>query len=234
MTMVTKKTVFIIVPGIESDPDNQRGWTDEFATELNIRTPEWVQAEKFEYFAKWYSRWWKQEQRAKDLMRRVNRYLNADYRAVLIGHSNGCDLIGLVLDMGVRVDAVHLFAAATKEKYFEAAIASRQVRRVHLYGSSTDDALRVAKATGGLLSLVGKGYGSLGLRGPEFAAKYPGIVEDHGIPGYRHSTWFAPGHLDATIELLMMNEQADRLSSETMVAPAITMPPEEPPTTKLP
>lgn len=232
---MNKRTAFILINGIESDPSNQRGWTDEFATELNIRTPEWVQAEKFEYHTKWYSRWWGQEQRAKDLTRRINRYLNADYRVVLIGHSNGCDLIGLVFDMGVRVDSVHLFAAATKEKYFEAAIASRQVRRIHLYGSSSDGALKVAKATSGPLALLGKGYGSMGLRGTEFAAKYPGTVKDHSIPGYRHSTWFDPnGYMDATIALLMKNEQEDRISAETVVAPAISLPPAEPPSTRLP
>lgn len=234
--MIPQRTIFICINGIRAKPSDPRGWTDEFVTSLNIDTPEWVQAEKFEYYTTASFRWLSQYNNARELERKVNAYLNAGYRVVLIGHSNGCDLIARLFDNKVRVDAAHLFAAAANEADFEAAIQQRLVRRVHLYGSPDDAALKVASRTSRVLNWFGFGYGSMGLRGQTLAEKYPAIVKDHSIKGYGHSTWFIPGpHYAATMALLMSNERADRVSTEA-VAESLdnNSPPMEPPTTKLP
>lgn len=205
-----KRTVYICINGIESDPSNQRGWTDEFVTELNLRTPAGAQAEKFEYHTRALTRFFRQRQRADELVRRINRYAGGNYRVVLIGHSNGCALIAMALDLGVRVDCLHLFSPAAFEKDFEAAIHARLVRRIHIYGSPDDLALKGASLTSRFLRLIGLGYGSMGLRGAEFARQFPGIVQDHSIPGYGHSTWFKPGrYLESTLELLISNDAED-------------------------
>jgi len=234
--MIVQRTIFICINGIRAKPSDPRGWTDEFVTSLNIDTPEWVQAEKFEYYTTALLRWMSQRKHANELARKVNAYLNAGYRVVLIGHSNGCDLIARLFDMDMRIDSAHLFAAASYEKDFETAIQHRLVRRVHLYGSSDDLALKTASLTSKVLNWFGLGYGSLGLRGQTLAEKYPGIVKDHSIKGYGHSTWFLSGpHYAATMALLMANERADRVSTEA-VAEALenSVPSMEPPTTKLP
>ena len=205
------KTVFIFINGINSNPSDQRGWTDEFATEVNRRTPENVKTEKFEYHTTALLRRLHQSKRAEELARRVNGYTNSGWRVVLVGHSNGCDLIARALDLGVHVFSAHLFAPAADEQDFEVPILGGQVERIHIYGSPDDKALQGASLTRKLLRWVGLGYGSLGLRGPAFAAAYPHEVTDHSIPGYGHSTWFLPGkHLNATINLLLANHAADQ------------------------
>lgn len=234
--MIAQRTIFICINGIRSKPSDPRGWTDEFVTSLNIDTPDWVQAEKFEYYSSALFRWVKQRYHAQELERKVNAYLNAGYRVVLIGHSNGCDLISRLFDRNIRIDASHLFAAAAYEAPFEAAIQNRLVRRVHLYGSPDDFALKTASLTSRVLKWFGVGYGSMGLRGQTLAEKYPDIVKDHSIKGYGHSTWFIPGpHYAATLALLMANERSDRESTEA-VAESLdsNAPPMEPPTEKIP
>lgn len=206
------RTVYICINGIETNPSDQRGWTDEFVTELNIRTPDGTQAEKFEYHTKALTRFLRQRERANELVRRINKYLGRSYRVVLIGHSNGCALIAMALDLGVRVDCIHLFSPAAFEKDFEAAIQDRLVRRMHIYGSPDDMALKGASLTSKFLRLFGLGYGSMGLRGAEFAKQFPGIVFDHSMPGYGHSTWFKAGkYLEATLALLLNNDAGDML-----------------------
>jgi len=238
--MIAQRTIFICINGIRSKPSDPRGWTDEFVTSLNIDTPEWVQAEKFEYYTTALLRWMSQRKHANELARKANAYLNAGYRVVLIGHSNGCDLIARLFDMDMRIDAAHLFAAAAYENDFEKAIENRLVRRVHLYGSSDDVALKAASFTSRVLNWFGVGYGSLGLRGQTLAEKYPAIVKDHSIKGYGHSTWFIPGeHYSATLALLMANERSDRVSTEAVAesldSNATPMePPVDPPTVILP
>lgn len=234
--MIAQRTIFICINGVGNDPFNLRGWNDEFVTSLNIDTPDWVQAEKFEYYVKWWNRWLSQRRNAQELARKVNAYLNAGYRVVAVTHSNGADLVARLFDMDMRIDAAHLFAAAAYEKDFEEAIQNRLVRRIHLYGSPDDVALKAASLTSRVLNLFGLGYGSMGLRGQTLAEKYPAIVKDHSIKGYGHSTWFIPGpHYAATMALLMANERSDRVSTEA-VAESLdnNAPPMEPPTTKLP
>lgn len=209
--MKPKKTVFFCINGIHNDPSSQRGWTDEFVTSLNVNTPDWIQAEKFEYYTTALFRRWGQDKRASELARKILLYSNKNYRIVLVGHSNGCDLIARVLNLGVRVDSVHLFAAATDEKFFVSAIEGNLVKRIHLYGSPDDLALKTANWTGKFLRLFGLGYGSLGLNAKNLVERFPKNVQDHSIKGYGHSTWFKEEYINHTISLLLKNENGDRL-----------------------
>lgn len=203
------KAVFICINGINADPSNQRGWTDEMASEINRRTPADVKTEKFEYHTTALLRRLGQSKRAQDLVRRISGYNREGWRVVLIGHSNGCDLISRVLDLEVPVFSVHLFAPAAEEEPFALAIQRGVVRRVHIYGSPDDMALKSANWTQKVLRYIGLGYGSLGLRGGAFAAIYP-RSKDHSIKGYGHSTWFKPGpYFEATLSLLLRNDAQD-------------------------
>lgn len=204
-----RPTVIIVVNGILNNPSDQQSFTDEMTSVLNRRTPAGVKVEKFEYFCSAVFRWLGQRKRAAELARRVLQYANEGWRVVMIGHSNGCDLIARVLLMGVKIDSCHLFAPATDEGHFAIAIGQRLVRRIHIYGSPDDRALSAATWSQRLFGWLGLGYGSMGLRGPAFAASFANVF-DHSIPGYGHSTWFKPGaHFQGTVDMILANDLTD-------------------------
>lgn len=190
-------------------------------TLIAIYTQGEAHAEKFEYSASALLRRWGQKERAENLFWMVSSYLINGWRVVLVGHSNGCDIIARVLSMGARVGTVHLFAPAAFEADFEKAIAAGAVKRVHIYGSPNDGALLFASRTEKVLRWLHLGYGSMGLRGPAFAAKFPGVVLDHSIPGYDHDTWFLGGpYMTGTVRLVLTNDAKDQSDLGLVVPPS--------------
>lgn len=189
-----KRTCFIAINGIRTNPGDAEGWTDRFVTWINTRLPDGVVAEKFEYYCSALLRRIKQAQRADEISKKVGYYRRAGYRIVLVGHSNGCDLIARVLETcGAEIDAAHLISPAADDEDFAEAIREGLIRRIHLYGSKHDGALRLARATRPLIGWLGLGYGSLGLRGPEFERLFPEVVHDHSDDTCGHSTRLQKG-----------------------------------------
>lgn len=204
------KTLWICINGIRTNPSAQDAWTDEMTSAINVRTPDGVKAEKFEYYCSALLRRWGQAKRATALAQRIALYRSVGYRIVLVGHSNGCDLIARVLLSGTKADSVHLIAPAANDDDFATAIAAGAVRRIHIYGSKRDEALVLASVSQRLVGILGLGYGSLGLRGPEFARAYPAHVRDHSNDAYGHSTWFRPrANLEHTLSLVLANDADD-------------------------
>ena len=196
-----RRTCFIAINGIRTNPGDAEGWTDRFVTWINTRLPDGVVAEKFEYYCGALLRRVRQRERADEISKKVGYYRRAGYRVVLVGHSNGCDLIARVLEAcGAEIDAAHLISPAADEDDFADAIREGLIRRIHIYGSRNDAALRLAYATRVWLRWLGLGYGSLGLRGREFARLFPGVVRDHSDDSCGHSTWLQRG---ARFEALM-------------------------------
>lgn len=201
-----KRTVYIAINGIRENPGDAEGWTDRFVTWINTVLPDGVVAEKFEYYTSALLRSFRQGLRAKQIAKMVGYYTRAGYRVVLVGHSNGCDLIARVLYMSgpeaelpeylkrdLKIDCVHLISPAADEEDFAEAIREGLVRRIHIYGSRNDGALRFAAATRPLIGWLGLGFGSMGLRGREFAALFPDVVQDHSDDFQGHSTWMQRG-----------------------------------------
>jgi hypothetical protein len=217
-----KRTAYIAINGILTNPGDSEGWTDRFVTWVNTRLPDGVVAEKFEYFTDALTRMLKQRERADAIAKKVGYYRRAGYRVVLVSHSNGGDLTARVLnDAGVEIDSAHLFAPATDDELIAQAIREGAVKRVHIYGSRNDGALKFAKATRPFIGWLGFGYGSLGLRGRELAAQFPAVVKDHSNDAYGHSTWFQRGAIfEETMKLIAANERDD-------------LDPSQPPTTRL-
>jgi len=217
-----KRTAYIAINGILTNPGDAEGWTDRFVTWINTRLPDGVVAEKFEYFTDALTRMLKQRERADAIAKKVGYYRRAGYRVVLVSHSNGGDLTARVLnDAGVEIDSAHLFAPATDDELIAQAIREGAVKRVHIYGSRNDGALKFAKATRPFIGWLGFGYGSLGLRGRELAAQFPAVVKDHSNDAYGHSTWFQRGAIfEETMKLIAANERDD-------------LDPSQPPTTRL-
>lgn len=214
---MSKRTCYIAINGIRTRPGDAHGWTDRFVTWINTRLPDGVVAEKFEYACSALLRRVHQRERADEIAKKVGYYRRAGYRIVLVGHSNGCDLIARVLEAcGAEIDAAHLISPAADEEDFAEAIREGLIRRIHIYGSRNDGALRFARATRPLLGWLGLGYGSLGLRGSEFEALFSDVVHAHTDHTCGHSTWLQRG---ARFEALMRDIQTCDLSDQKTTPP---------------
>lgn len=223
--MTAKRTCFIAINGIRTNPGDAEGWTDRFVTWINTRLPDGVVAEKFEYYASAILRRIKQRQRADEIAKKVGYYRRAGYRVVLVGHSNGCDLIARVLEAcGAEIDAAHLISPAADEEDFAEAIREGLIRRIHIYGSKNDGALKFAASTRPLIGWMGLGYGSLGLRGREFAARFPAVVHDHSDDSCGHSTWMQRGERFEALLQAVARCDADDQSLEHFSNPTPCIP----------
>lgn len=206
------RTFYLAINGIRFHPGDARGWPERFCDYINFRTPDGVSADRCEYYTSAVTRFIGQRKRTDELARKVSRAKQAGYRVVLVGHSNGADIIARLLrDIGTEVAACHLFAPAAQESDFEDALINDVVGRIHIYGSLNDKALQFAKITRVLGGWDGLGYGSMGLRGGEFAAKWPGRVFDHSNNLFGHSTWFTEGQtFERTMRSLIDNDNQDQ------------------------
>lgn len=209
--MAPPRRVFICINGILSDPGASDGWTDRAVTWLHLHTEH--RAEKFEYASGALLRRLRQQARAEAIARMCEFYFSAGcWEVVLIGHSNGCDLIARVLALcpGRHFRSVHLFAAAAEWAPFSVALHAGRVGRVFIYASRHDRALWWAGLSRKLGRWAGLGYGNLGREVPAAAEATAGVTviwrDD-----YDHSTWFERGlRFEATMQLL---RAAEALSS---------------------
>ena len=198
--------VYFVINGIHTNPGSANAWTDEAVTWLNLHTPKHVQAEKFEYFTTALTRWLHQSKRAKELALKAQKYAVQGYRVRMIGHSNGCDLIARVINLGVRVDSAHLIAPAAQDDDFAQIAEQSLARQIHIYGSRNDKALQAATLSQKALGWLGLGFGSLGLRGRELEQRYPARVQDHSRDHYGHSTWVGGLALTGTLTEILQND----------------------------
>lgn len=206
------RTFFLAINGIRFKPGAARGWPERFCDWIHRRKQDELRADRREYFTTAVTRFIGQRKRTDELARKVSSLNNVGYRVVLVGHSNGCDVIGRLLrDIGTKVAACHLFAPAAFEEDFEDALINSTVEQIHIYGSVNDAALKWGKVTRVLFGWAGLGYGSLGTRGGEFAARYPSRVKDHSINSFGHSTWFDEGlTFEHTMRSIIENDIKDQ------------------------
>lgn len=202
-----KPRMFILVNGINTLPDN---WTDE-ATTLIMRKGMGM-ADNVEYFITGLMRmvsnlkermlgWTKhplfrsfQSRKAEELARMIEGY-REKFEVILIGHSNGCDLIARALLQGAVASQAHLISPAAHGEDFLEVLKQFRVQLVYIYGSRADEALKIGPLFG---------FGNMGLRGAEYAAKDPRIV-DCSRHMYGHSTWINGQHLERTLEQINRN-----------------------------
>lgn len=214
--------VWVFVNGILAFPGKSQGWTDRAVTWLQCRRV--GKAEKWEYFSGPFTRRLRQQSRARKIATLMGYYQEHGIDVILVGHSNGCDLIARVLALrGTRpwyyrypVRSAHLFAAAADWSDFRTALDVGHLHRLHLYGSDNDGALKLARLSRLCFGWLGLGYGSLGLQTAEVeyedrvAGSYAGRaprVFDHANDAYGHSDWFDRGaRFEATMVALVRNE----------------------------
>lgn len=191
------RRVFIFINGILTRPGAHDGWTDRAVTWTQTRTPH--KAEKWEYATGPLLRRFRQQARARKIATLMAYYERTGFEIVLVGHSNGCDIIARVLELRGAEDwlyhrevrAVHLFAPAADGDDFRGAISFGDVERVHVHCGGRDQALRAGRWTRRLFGWAGLGYGSLGIEPDQLHAEPQAYV--HEYPDYGHSDFFAQG-----------------------------------------
>lgn len=197
------RTIIIFVNGILNSPENVDSWTDHAVEWVNNKTDS--KADKMEYRSGVLTRRWFQSARVENLQSICKKYVGN--KIVLVGHSNGCDIIQRLIAKGFpKINEIHLIAAASeadfKKNGFNHALKLNKVEKIFVYMSPIDEALKKAKWSTILFGWLGLGYGYLGLVGPknessEFFGRVIVHKEDMG-----HSQWFSKKNFDNTMRLV--------------------------------
>jgi hypothetical protein len=195
--------IFHLVNGIDTFPGCSENWNGRGVTWLHTNTE--ARAEKIEYFCGPIDRAFGQKDRAEKLYRTMSFYKEG-WENVLVGHSNGADVI---VDMfenfngWPNVSQLHLVCAACdadfESNHLNAWLRSGRVGRVSVYTGNRDWALRLAGNPLGRFL----GYGALGLHGPLKVA--PDVAERVTWviwPDYGHSDCWHDANFDKTMGLL--------------------------------
>lgn len=202
---MTRK-VYIFVCGIANLPENGAGWTDNAVRWTETNTPH--AADSYEYLTTFITRFLMQWWRARQLTVKIHGWMDNGFAPVLVGHSNGCDLILRVIRNGiVKGCDVHLISGACESDFIRnglnAAMSDGRVSRVTCYWGGADVAMRFARLSRMALQWVGLGFGTLGLDGPKnVSGANVGRVARYREPEFGHSTWFDAKWFDCTMRLV--------------------------------
>lgn len=188
------KLVYIAVNGIANLPESVNGWTDTF---IKLCASRRLSADKYEYLTTFATRFLFQWWRARQLAKLVEGWVKMGFIPVLVGHSNGCDLLLRVVNkLKLKNVDLHLIAGACEPDWDQNGLnrlmADGVVRRVTVYMGGRDWVLKeLAPRTRRYLQVFGLGFKNLGGRGPvNVATSLAGRVMVVTEPHYGHSTWF--------------------------------------------
>ncbi len=168
LTAHAAQRLFVFINGILTAPGDAEGWTDRSVTWTQSRTPH--KAEKWEYATGPLLRRLRQQTRAEKIATMLAYYERAGFEIVLVGHSNGCDIIARVLELRAELcwfyqlplRSVHLFSAAAEAEDFRSALDRDDVARIFFYSGGRDLALRAGRVSRTLFGWAGLGYGTAG------------------------------------------------------------------------
>lgn len=122
------------------------------------------------------------------------------WEIVLVGHSNGCDVIcdTLKLNPNVQIHELHLISAACEADFEKNGINAIKASRVVIYIATKDKALKLAT----LKPARWLGYGVLGKTGPANVrlGQRLSIFEEEE---FGHSDWFSDTNFDTTMDLIL-------------------------------
>lgn len=196
---------YILLPGIRTDPKDWGNWSVRMASDINMLTE--AKAEEFRYMALAVTPKGRQLERAEYVARLAERVWRRGYRPVLVGHSNGCEVIRQALPMAACIiEAAHLIAGAAEADWLRggwaAAMWEGKVGEVFCYTGSRDWVLRYVAAAGGWL-----GYGRLGYTGPE---NVPAELRHRVVvtpSDHDHCGWFEGDAYARTLRLVCRKEE---------------------------
>lgn len=200
------KRVYIYINGIFNCPGSADGWTDRAVTWTHNETE--YRAEKYEYFAGALTRRIGQQKRARKISVMISHYHKYP-EIVLVGHSNGCDVILRVLRLiGARpIAGVHLIAPACEPDLDKNGLTYLMhkgiVESLKIYLGGKDGAMKAAKWSTTIAGWLGLGYGNLGGQKPEDLEQIIGPENVIYEAGFKHSTWFEnDAILDSTLKIV--------------------------------
>lgn len=196
-------TIYILVNGILTNPEDVDSWTDRAEEWIDTNTE--FKATKMEYRSGAFTRRIFQSARVKNLQKICKAYLGD--KIILVGHSNGCDIIQRMINKGIpKVHELHLIAAASEHDFkkngFNRALKNGHVERIIVYMSTIDNVLKKAKLSSRLFGWMGLGYGYLGLTGPlNVDPSVEAKVFVHNEP-MSHSQWFSKKSFERTMKTI--------------------------------
>jgi hypothetical protein len=203
-----KAYVYLFVNGIGNMPSSAFEWTDEatlYLQSLGIR------AEAYEYCTTFINRWIKQDSRVKNFAHKVQSWADKGFTPVLVGHSNGCDIIIKSLKHlhNVYDIELHLISAAAEPDFrkngLNKALNNGQVKRCVIYIAGKDFALKyLASWSRKVLGWLGLGFQNLGYIGPRHVNPY--IVKKLATvveKDYHHSSWFSHENFPRTMRQVL-------------------------------
>lgn len=196
--MEPRPSVCIYVCGILTAPGESSNWTGRAVTWTHLHSQHC--AEKVEYFVGPVGRAFGQRNRAAKLVRTLSFYADRNWRIILVGHSNGCDVILDALramrPAPPRIDALHFLSPACEENFRVNGLndLADRIHSVSVWIAEGDVPLLLANSWAGRLV----GFGGLGRVGPVEATCRPKVYRGPG----GHSHWFAPGEFDRTMRRL--------------------------------
>lgn len=193
------RRVYIYVNGILTMPGDSGNWNGKAVTWTHLHTPH--RAEKVEYYVGPLSRIFGQRKRSRKLIKTISYYLDDGWDIVLVGHSNGANVILNALKYFSKsaiknsLREIHLIAPASDNNFEENGL-NRIGVPVTVYLGSQDTALRISSGPGRLF-----GYGSLGKDGPHRANVSVRVFNEE----FSHSEWFNPLQLNQTMRRVTMD-----------------------------
>lgn len=196
------KPIYLVVNGILTDSDSVNGWTDIFE---DMYQNEGYACDRYEYTCGVFKSLF-QGKRVEDLRvicKRIEKPI------VYVGHSNGCELFGRLLkDVDSRFEEAHLFAPAMDSDCnlngLTYGLLSGKVKKVFLYCSKKDRALKNWASKTTFLRFMGLGYGTLGYTGPKNVLDQ---IEHRIIVSWNnkfdHSDWFKEKNIQDSFKLTL-------------------------------
>lgn len=196
-----KQRVYILINGILTRSTDHQDWPE--------RAEDWIQAHgyglgrPYMYFTGALTRLFYQWKRVKDVIKIMESYAGA-FDIILVGHSNGADIICRVLQQSrIHVSEVHLIAGACENQCskngINAAIKKGRLDCAFFYCSKNDDALKFAQRSHWLLR-----FGDLGLTGP---SKLSTLADSRSVIYWRddlnHCDWWNEKNFESTIRIIV-------------------------------
>ena len=196
------KTICVYVNGIMTWPGSSKNWNRRAVTRTHGTTD--YRAESLEYLSlPLFSRALGQRRRAQKLLKKLYWYADeyAYERIVLVGHSNGCDVISdalkKLIPTAISIDSVHLIAPACHSDFIKNGFNRWVGTKFHVYIGEKDKALWLAN----LKPARWLGYGALGKLGPQNVSE--GIDVTVTRKSFGHSGWFEGLDWDDTMDTIL-------------------------------
>lgn len=184
----------MFVNGILNFPGHAENWNGRAVTWTHQHSDH--RAEKFEYLVGPVDRALGQKHRAEKLAALLRGYGEKGFDIVLVGHSNGCDVICDALQKSPckAMSHMHLLSAACDADFGSNGL-NAVTCPITVWRATQDRALKLAGNPFGRLL----GYGTLGLDGPKNNTRHVEVIDKP----FGHSGWFAGQELDRTLERIV-------------------------------